>query len=81
MPTYKDRHKDPHKFLHQWQVDDIFKEIVIARRQAVNANDAAEKVKDPAYSEAEQAQAKALVSIAVSLATLNELIVRGYTHP
>ena len=81
MGTYRSRSTDAHKFMHDWQNDDLFGDISLARRAAVIANDAADKVKDPAYSDTEEATARALVSIAVSLATLNELIARGYTRP
>ena len=81
MATYSMRDKDLHKFIHEWQADDLFGDIKRARRQAVVANGHLDDHTDTGFLETEEASARALVSIATSLATLTELIARGYTHP
>ena len=84
MATYTGRHQTLRNFLHNWEIDDLYGDIVLARQLAVHAKYAADDVTGPtsaANDKAQEAQAKALASIATSLTTLNELIVRGFTYP
>jgi hypothetical protein len=81
MATYSSRDKDLQKFIHIWQADDLFGDIKRARRQSFLAQMQIDKYEQPGDPETEEASARALVSIATSLATLTELIARGYTHP